>query len=72
MTRTIVIKGRVVGPRTVELDKPLPAQTSEVQVLAHIKTSCRKLSEIIRSFPSGTRTKEDIDRQINQERDSWD
>jgi len=72
MTRTVVIKGRVVGPHTVELDEPLPEQTSEVEVVARIKTSGRKLSEIMQSFPPGTRTKEDIDRQINEERDSWD
>ena len=72
MTRTVVIKGRVVGPQTVELDEPLPAQTSEVEVVARIRTPGRKLSEIIRSFPPGTRTKEDIDRQINEDRNSWD
>lgn len=73
MTRTVVIKGRVVGPHTVELDQPLPEQTNEVvDVVARVKTSGRKLSEIISSFPPGTRTKEDIDRQINEERDSWD
>jgi hypothetical protein len=27
--------------------------------------------EFIRSLPSGTRTREDIDRQIAEERDSW-
>jgi hypothetical protein len=31
-----------------------------------------KLSEILRSFPPGTRSKEDIDRQLNEERDAWD
>jgi hypothetical protein len=73
MTRTVVIKGRKVGPHTVELDQPLPEQTSEVEVLARIKTpGGGKLSDFLRSLPPGTRTKEDIDRQINEERDSWD
>jgi hypothetical protein len=27
--------------------------------------------EVIRSLPPGSRTKEDIDRQITDERDSW-
>jgi hypothetical protein len=73
MTRTVVIKGRVVGPQTVELAEPLPDQTSEVEVIARVKTSGRgKLSDILRSFPPGTRRKEDIDRQVNEERDAWD
>lgn len=73
MTRTVIIKGRVVGPQTVELAEPLPEQTSEVEVIAHVKTAGRgKLSDILRSFPPGTRSKEDIDRQVNEERDAWD
>jgi hypothetical protein len=36
MTRTVVIKGRVVGPSTVELAEPLPDQTSEVEVLVRV------------------------------------
>jgi hypothetical protein len=72
MTRTVVIKGRKVGPQTVELDEPLPEQASEIEVLAHVKTEGgRKLSEIIASFPPGKRSKEDIDRQIREDRDAW-
>jgi hypothetical protein len=74
MTRTVVVKGRLVGPSTVELAEPIPAQPgSEIEVVARVKTPGRgrKLSEIVRSFPPGTRSKEDIDRQINEDRDSW-
>ena len=71
MTRTVIIKGRVVGPQTVELAQPLPEQTSEV--VARVKMAGRgNLSDILRSFPPGTRSKEDIDRQVNEERDAWD
>ena len=73
MTRTVVIKGRVIGPQTVQVDEPLPAHTSEVEVLAHVRTAgAGKLSDFLRSLPPGTRSKEDIDRQVNEERDSWD
>jgi hypothetical protein len=73
MTRTVVIKGRKVGPNTVELDEPLPEQASEVEVVARIKTEGGgKLSDYIRSLPPGTRTIEDINRQVDEERDSWD
>jgi hypothetical protein len=74
MTRTVVVKGRLVGPSTVELAEPISAQPgSEIEVVARVKTPGRgrKLSEIVSSFPPGTRTKEDIDRQINEDRDSW-
>jgi hypothetical protein len=73
MTRTVLIKARVVGPGTVELDEPLPEQTSEVAVIARVKTASRgKLSDILRSFRPGTRSKEDIDRQVDEDRDAWD
>lgn len=73
MTRTIIIKGRVVGPQTVELAEPLPDEAREVEVIARVKSSGHgKLSDILRSFPPGTRSKEDIDRQLDEERDAWD
>ena len=73
MTRTVIIKGHKTGPNTVELDQPLPNETTEVEVVARVKTAGGgKLSDFLRSLPPGTRTKQDIDRQINEERDSWD
>jgi hypothetical protein len=75
MSRTVVIKGRAVGPSTVELERPLPEQAREVEVRAEIHDEPGrkrgKLSDYLRSLPPGTRTKEDIDKQIREERDSW-
>lgn len=72
MSRTVVVKGRVVGPNTVELEEPLPEQARDVEVTARIDDRVPiKLSDYIRSLPPGTRSKEDIDRQIREERDSW-
>ncbi len=74
MTRTRVIEGRLVGLSTVELAEPLSAQPgSEVEVLARVEKpgGRRKLSEILCSFPPGKRSKEDIDRQVREDRDSW-
>ena len=71
MSRTVVIKGRVVGPSTVELEEPLPDRTQEVEVVARVADELGgKLSDYLRSLPPGTRSKQDIDRQIHQERDS--
>jgi len=36
MTKTVVIKGHVVGPRTVELAEPVPDNTLEVEVVASV------------------------------------
>ncbi len=72
MPRTVVIKGRVVGPSTVELEQPLPERTREVEVVARVADKTNgKLSDYLRSLPPGTRSKEDIDRQIREERDAW-
>ena len=74
MPRTVVIKikGRVVGPTTVELEHPFPELTREVEVVARVPdTNGGKLSEYLRSLPPGTRTKDEIDRQIREERDAW-
>jgi hypothetical protein len=72
MPRTVVIKGRVVGPHTVELETALPDQTREVEVVARVADRVGgKLSDYVRSLPPGTRSSDDIDRQIREERDSW-
>ena len=72
MPRRVVIKGRVVGPRTVELERPLPDKTREVEVVARVvEDDGGKLSDYVRGLPAGTRSKEDIDQQIREERDAW-
>ena len=72
MPRSVVIKGRVVGPTTVELEQPLPERTQEVEVVARVvENDGGKLSDYLRGLPAGTRSKEDIDRQIHEERDAW-
>jgi hypothetical protein len=72
MARTIVIKGRVVGPHTVELETALPDRTEEVEVVARVADRVRgKLSDYVRALSPGTRNKDDIDQQIREGRDSW-
>lgn len=72
MSRTIVVKGRVTGPKTVELDQALPERTREVQVAAQISDEAGgRVSDYLRGLPPGSRTREEIDRQIREERDAW-
>jgi hypothetical protein len=71
MPRTVVIKGRVVGPNAVELETALPDQTREVEVVARVADRVGgKLSDYVRGLPPGTRSSDDLDRQIREERDS--
>jgi hypothetical protein len=42
MTRAVLIKGRKVGPNTVELDEPLPEEATDIEVVARVReTSAR-------------------------------
>lgn len=76
MERAIIVRGRLNGPRRIDLDEPVDAVTSEVEVVvrsveAKRVAAQRDIFDVIRSLPPGTRTKEDIDRQIAEERSSW-
>jgi hypothetical protein len=76
--RTVVIRGRLVGPTTVELDEPVPDSDllDSVEVLLRIPAEvvpgeAQTLIEFLQSLPPGVRSKDDIDRQLADERASW-
>ena len=76
MRGVIKVKGRLINPRTVELDEPVSELTRHVEVVLHAITGDQTsqgetVFEFLRRPPFGTRTKEDIDRRIGEERDSW-
>mgnify|MGYP000706102052 CR=1 FL=1 len=73
MAQTRVLPGHVVGETTVRVDQPIPGDTAEVEVVLHLRKSGKlgSVGEYVRQLPPGERTKEDIDRQIREERDSW-
>jgi hypothetical protein len=76
MQRAITVKGRFINPRTVELDEPVSEFTGDVEVILRAVTGDEtskgeSVFEFLRRLPIGTRTKEDIDRQVREERDSW-
>ena len=74
MDRTRIIPGRLVGPTHVELDESVnTSATIEVVVResAGDAGTRKSLLDVVRSLPAGNRTREDIDRQIADERDSW-
>jgi hypothetical protein len=75
MERAIIVRGRLSGPRRIDLDEPVDEVTGEVEVFVRPvqaeSVPKRDVLEVLRSLPPGARTKEDIDRQIAEERDSW-
>lgn len=76
MERAVVVTGKLSDVRHVELDEPVTEITGEVEVvLRPVKrkraAKTESIFDLIARLPGGTRSKEDIDRQIREERESW-
>jgi hypothetical protein len=74
MSRTVVMRGRITGAKTVELDQPVPAEVTNVEVVLHVHEppgNAQELLDFLASLPPGSRSKEDIDRQIEEDRNAW-
>jgi hypothetical protein len=72
MERPIIVRGRLSDPRRIDLDEAVDV-TGEVEaVVRPIAGPAAKpeqdIFEFLRSLPPGTRSKEDIDRQLAEER----
>jgi hypothetical protein len=78
MPNAVTVKGRLVSPTTVELLEPVssPPNGGLVDVVLPAPPaepgSALRLIEHMMSLPPGRRSREDIDRQIQEERDSWE
>jgi hypothetical protein len=78
MTETMILKGRLTGPTTVELDRPVSRPVAgeiEVKVPVVAEEPAAKYANLLkhlRSLPTGSRTLEDVMRQIHEERSSWE
>jgi hypothetical protein len=74
MERAVILKGRVTDDRHIELDESLGELTGPVEVTLRSVSTAKEEPEDILEFlaklPPGTRTKEDIDQQIREERAS--
>jgi hypothetical protein len=75
MERAVVVRGRLHG-RQIDLDEPVEQPDGEVEVTvrpvpgAHLTVG--SLLALIATFPPGNRGKNDIDRQIAEDRAGWD
>jgi len=75
MHRNVTVRGRLSDPRHIELAEPVRDIGGEVEVEVSIrpvsKTKGTDVFALIANLPPGSRTKAEIDRQIEEERASW-
>jgi hypothetical protein len=76
METAVIVRGRISNSRHIELDEPVADIDGEVEiVLRRIKppaeTTIVDVFDLIATSAPGMRTKEDIDRQLADERSSW-
>lgn len=76
MERAFVVRGKLIDAQHIELDEPVTDLMGPVDVVlrrvpADIKGQDEDIFDFIAALPPGARTKDDIDRQIHEERESW-
>jgi len=76
MERAVVVRGKLTDARHIELDEPVTEIEGPVDIVLRAVPSApdgqdEDVFEFIAKLPPGTRSKEDIDRQIRAERESW-
>ncbi len=75
MERGVIVRGRLHG-RRIDLDESVEELEGEVEIVVRPVEAGRANTvesdfEFMRSLSPGTRTKDDIDRQITEERNPW-
>jgi hypothetical protein len=75
MERSAVVRGRLHG-KQIDLDESVDALDGDVEVTVRPLTGAHPtvagMLALVATFPPGMRTKEDIDRQVSEERAGWD
>ena len=76
MKTAISIRGRMLDARHIALEEPVNDIRGPVEVVLHAVTDAsepvvRDVFAFIASLSPGTRSKEDIDQQLAEERSSW-
>lgn len=76
METALILRGRLSDSRTIELDEPVPGMTGEVEVVlrpiaAPDQARPVDVFDLIAAAAAGSRSKEDIDAQVAEERGSW-
>ena len=72
---TVTVTGHVNGPTHIELDEPVSGLPDRVEVtIRPLPTASRQvesLADLLLRLPPGTKTKAELDRRIQDERDAW-
>lgn len=76
MERAIIVRGTLSDPLHIELAEPVTGLRGEVEVVVRSVPDSQSqprqdIFDFIAGLSPGTRSKEDIDRQIQEERDAW-
>lgn len=76
MERVIVVRGELADARHIELEEPVTEIRGKVEVFIRPVPQEQgavgeSIFDLIARLSRGTRSKEDIDRQIREERESW-
>jgi hypothetical protein len=76
MERAIVVRGRLADAQHIELEEPVTDIEGPVEVVLRsvpheAENRGEDIFDFIAKLPPGSRSKEDIDGQIREERDSW-
>lgn len=70
----MIVRGRIHG-RTIDLERPLDGLEGEVEVTVRPITSppetVADLLALLATLPAGARTKDEIDKQIAEDRTGW-
>jgi hypothetical protein len=77
MSSSIVVEGRLVSPTQIELSEPIEVADSAVEVEVRPRREQRRQMMLdylcrLKALPGRGRSAEDIMRQIEEERDSWE
>ena len=78
MQNLTIVTGRMTGPTSIELDRPLPDLHGEVEVVLRprhstgVAADAQTVADLLAHLPPGTLTREQIDQRLREERDSWE
>lgn len=76
MNRTVIVSGKLSDSRHVELDEPVtdlegPVEVVLRRIVPETEGCGGDIFDFVAELGPGTRSKEDIDQQIREERKSW-
>lgn len=76
METALILRGRLSDSRHIELEEPISGLDGEVEVMVRRipkpeRPAAMDVFDFIANLSPGTRSKEDIDQQMAEERGSW-